>query len=93
MLRASRTRSLVKAISWRLLATVTTMGLVYLFTRELTLSLSIGGLEIMSKLLIYYLHERAWNLTSWGLLPEKEEKTVLKQQGRLTKEFRAKLGR
>jgi uncharacterized membrane protein len=59
-------RSIVKAISWRLVATATTVLLVWMFTGDLTLSFSVGALELISKLLLYYLHERAWILIRWG---------------------------
>jgi len=61
-----RKRSLMKSISFRVLATITTMILVFLFTRELTITLGIGFLDIISKLILYYVHERVWNLIKWG---------------------------
>jgi adenylylsulfate kinase len=60
-----RSRSLVKAISWRIVATVTTTTMVYLFTKNLTLSASIGALEQV-KIIVYYLHERLWNMLNFG---------------------------
>jgi uncharacterized membrane protein len=62
----NHSRSLAKAISWRFFATITTMVLVYIFTRQLVLSLSIGIFDIVSKLILYYLHERIWNRIYWG---------------------------
>jgi uncharacterized membrane protein len=59
-------RTLIKTISWRALATCTTIALVYGFTRELTLAAGIGGLELILKLALYYAHERVWNTLSWG---------------------------
>ena len=56
----SKTRSLLKSVSWRVIATCTTMLLVYLFTKRLTLSLGIGAMEVMVKMIIYFLHERLW---------------------------------
>jgi uncharacterized membrane protein len=63
---SSRKRSVAKSITWRVLATLTTTTLVYIFTGEVGLSLSIGVLEATFKMLIYYLHERAWNKIKWG---------------------------
>ncbi len=59
-------RSLIKTISWRLIATLTTMTIVYLFTGELKLAAEIGLVEVIAKLLFYYGHERFWNWVSWG---------------------------
>ena len=62
----SRARSATKALSWRLVATATTVGLVFLFTREVQLALAVGGVELVVKVLVFYLHERAWNTVPWG---------------------------
>ena len=62
----SRARSAAKALSWRLVATATTVGLVFLFTQEVRLALAVGGVELVVKILVFYLHERAWNSVPWG---------------------------
>ena len=54
-------RSAVKGITWRVVATLTTIGLVFVFTGKLTIAVSVGALEVIAKLLFYYLHERIWN--------------------------------
>ncbi|MCP4712065.1 MAG: DUF2061 domain-containing protein [Planctomycetes bacterium] len=59
-------RSIVKGIVWRLLASLATVIIVYAFTRELTIAIEVGGVEILAKLLLYYGHERLWNLIKWG---------------------------
>ncbi len=56
----TKTRTILKTVTWRVLATCTTMLLVYLFTKRLTLSLGIGAVEVTIKMLIYFLHERLW---------------------------------
>ncbi len=56
----SKTRTILKTVTWRVLATCTTMLVVYLFTKRLTLSLGIGVVEVTIKMLIYFLHERLW---------------------------------
>ena len=61
-----RKRSFVKTISWRVIATSITMSLVFLLTGELTLATSVGALDVISKLIFYYGHERLWNLIKWG---------------------------
>jgi uncharacterized membrane protein len=61
-------RSLVKTITWRCIATGTTMALVYLFTKEVTTTALLGSLEATSKMIFYYFHERAWNRINWGRL-------------------------
>ncbi|MBU2542660.1 DUF2061 domain-containing protein [Patescibacteria group bacterium] len=65
-MREKHKRSLAKATTWRIIASVTTMSLVYLFTGELELTATVGVFDITLKMLFYYLHERAWNKTLWG---------------------------
>ena len=59
-------RSVAKAVSWRIVATLTTVLLVYVFTRNLVVSGGVGLTELLSKLLIYYVHERVWNAIGFG---------------------------
>ena len=61
----SHTRSIVKAASWRIFASSATFAIVYCFTGELMLSAGIGIVEVVSKLLLYYFHERLWNLSKF----------------------------
>lgn len=67
-MREYHKRSLLKAICWRVLATTSTMAIVYLFTGEAMLSVGIGAVEVVVKLLLYYGHERVWNWITWGKL-------------------------
>jgi len=59
-------RSVAKTISWRIVATSTTVLLVFLFTRNLIISAGVGFLELLSKTAIYYIHERIWNMSNFG---------------------------
>ena len=62
----TRKRSITKAISWRIIATLTTVVIVFIFTGEILLSLGIGFFEIISKMIFYYFHERTWDGIRWG---------------------------
>ena len=64
-------RSLVKAISWRLVATVTTIFLVFVFSKDLALGTMVGITELVVKTILYYLHERMWNLSDFGRIKKK----------------------
>jgi uncharacterized membrane protein len=59
-------RSVVKAISWRATGTVDTIVISFLITGHLRWALSIGFVELFTKVTLYYLHERAWNRISFG---------------------------
>ncbi len=62
----SRYRSVLKTLSWRMVATTTTFLLVFIFTGKLALSAGVGAAEIIIKLIFYYLHERLWLLIPLG---------------------------
>jgi adenylylsulfate kinase len=70
--KEKRTRSIIKAVSWRIFASVITMMLIYAFTGKAALSLGIGAFEITSKLIMYYAHERVWDNIGWGKKAYKE---------------------
>jgi uncharacterized membrane protein len=59
-------RSLVKTLSWRIVGTLDTVLISWLLTGTLILALSIGGIELVSKMILYFFHERAWNTIKWG---------------------------
>ncbi|MFQ5836015.1 MAG: DUF2061 domain-containing protein [bacterium] len=62
----NRVRSILKSVSFRLIATLTTIVLVFIFTREIGVSLQIGAVEFFAKIVLYYLHERLWNMFRFG---------------------------
>ena len=66
MHKESHIRSIIKAVTWRALATLTTMTLVYIFIGDVTIALSVGGIEVFLKMLIYFGHERVWDKIRWG---------------------------
>jgi adenylylsulfate kinase len=66
MIVETKYRSLTKAITWRIIATLTTIVLVYIFFGRLELAAALGGLEVLLKLLFNFLHERAWLFIKFG---------------------------
>ena len=63
---ASKRRSLVKTITWRVIATTDTFILAWLFTSDEVIAASIAGFEVVTKLVLYYVHERGWSSFEWG---------------------------
>lgn len=59
-------RSVVKTVSWRTIGTIDTIIISYLITGKIAFALSIGGIELFTKMLLYFLHERTWNKISFG---------------------------
>ena len=65
-MKEKRIRSVTKSISWRVLASLATILLVFIFTRNWIISIEVGSLEVAVKIVLYYLHERVWNIMEWG---------------------------
>jgi len=53
-------RHILKTISWRILGTLDTIIISWIITGSVEWGLAIGGIEVITKMLLYYLHERAW---------------------------------
>ena len=62
----SSTRSLAKAVSWRVTGTIDTFIISWIITGEPLIASGIAFTEIMTKILLFWLHERVWNKISWG---------------------------
>lgn len=59
-------RSVIKTISWRVIGTLDTIVISWFITGTLTLAFSIGAIELITKMLLYFFHERLWNIITWG---------------------------
>ena len=59
-------RSFLKSVSWRIIGTLDTIIISYVITGEISFALSIGGIELVTKMILYVVHERLWNKLNWG---------------------------
>ena len=66
--RESHIRSLLKALSWRVVATTTTAIIAWFITGDIATAIAIGGIEFFAKFFIYYAHERAWQMIPRGTI-------------------------
>jgi len=66
--RESHFRSLLKAFSWRVVATTTTAIIAWFITGDVAAAIAIGSIEFVAKFFIYYFHERAWQLVPRGTI-------------------------
>lgn len=66
-------RSLVKAISWRVTGTCDTILIAWLITGQVKAALGIGFVELFTKILLYYVHERIWNRLDFGRVKAKDD--------------------
>jgi uncharacterized membrane protein len=53
-------KSIMKSVSWRIVGTLDTMAISYIITGRVTIALSIGSVEVLTKTVLYYFHERLW---------------------------------
>jgi uncharacterized membrane protein len=65
--REAQSRSLAKATSWRILGSLDTFLLSWLFTSDVKAAGAIATAEVLTKMVLYYVHERAWSRIGWGL--------------------------
>lgn len=81
-------RHIAKSITWRIIATATTISVAWFMTREITVSLKIGLVEVFLKTLIYFIHERIWYKSDFGIKGKrsdsKESESLIYPSGDLT---------
>lgn len=68
-------RSVIKSLSYRLFASLDTALLSFLVTGKVVGAFTLSGFELISKLILYYFHERLWSKIKWGRIYE-EDSTV-----------------
>lgn len=65
-MKDSNSRSLLKGFSWRTIGTIDTFVVALYYFGDISLAAPIAATEVLTKILLYYLHERLWNVISWG---------------------------
>ena len=66
MYKETNLRSIVKGVSWRVVATTTTIIIVYFFFGRLDLAIAAGLIETVLKVALYWGHEKIWQRIHWG---------------------------
>jgi len=59
-------RSILKTISWRVIGTIDTVLISWVLTGQIETALAIGSVELVTKMILYFAHERVWNLIPFG---------------------------
>ncbi len=67
-------RSTTKTATWRTIASLDTMFLAWFFTGNIATAVSIGGLEVFTKLILYFFHERVWSKLPFGIVHDADER-------------------
>ena len=71
--KINRRRHIAKTITWRIIGTLDTMVLGWLVSGDPVVGLKVGGLELITKMILYYLHERAWYSSNWGVVKTQKD--------------------
>lgn len=74
--KVSRKRHVLKTITWRVVGTIDTIILGWVISGDPTIGLSVGGAELLTKMGLYYLHERVWYKVDFGVDRKKDEKRL-----------------
>jgi uncharacterized membrane protein len=69
----SRKRHVLKTITWRIIGTIDTMLIAWIISGDPMIGISIGGVELFTKMILYYIHERAWYKSNFGV--DKKDKS------------------
>tara|TARA_R100000655_G_scaffold42951_2_gene79014 strand:+ start:377 stop:601 length:225 start_codon:yes stop_codon:yes gene_type:complete len=65
--QVSKKRHIAKTLTWRIIGTLDTMALGWLISGDPMIGLKVGGLELFTKMILYYFHERAWYKSKFGI--------------------------
>lgn len=69
----SKKRSCLKSVTWRILATLTTVSISYFYLNDMSVAAKIGVLDSSIKFAIHYAHERAYSKLKWGYIEKEVE--------------------
>jgi len=72
----SKKRHILKTITWRVVGTIDTIAISWIISGDPLIGLSIGGVEVVTKMFLYYFHERAWyKWSSFGVNRRSKKKS------------------
>ncbi len=69
----SKKRHIAKTVTWRVVGTIDTMILAWFISGDPMIGLQVGGAEVVTKMILYYFHERAWYKIDFGLEKRRKE--------------------
>lgn len=72
--KIDRKRHILKTLTWRLVGTIDTILLSWFISGDPLVGFSIGGAELITKMILYYFHERVWYRSNCGVNKKKNEK-------------------
>jgi len=72
MKKVSLKRHIYKTLTWRIVGTLDTILIGWFISGDFKIGLSIGGIEVFTKMILYFLHERVWYMSKFGLKVKKD---------------------
>jgi adenylylsulfate kinase len=84
-------RHIYKTISWRIIATLTTVIIAWLITGNINVGLGVGFFEFFAKMILYYLHERYWYNNIRFIKKNKSPKNIFKQKTTIDRKYKESL--
>lgn len=73
-------RHFAKTLTWRVIGTLDTMILGWIITGNPITGMKIGGLEVVTKMVLYFFHERFWYKINFGLPQRENEAKIIKEE-------------
>jgi uncharacterized membrane protein len=70
----TKKRHIAKTITWRIIGTIDTIILGWIISGDPTIGLTVGGVELITKMILYYFHERVWYSFNYGLNKDNSNK-------------------
>lgn len=71
----SRKRHILKTITWRIVGTIDTMTIAWIISGDPLIGLQIGAVEVVTKMILYYIHERTWYKIDFGLNKRRKKRS------------------
>jgi uncharacterized membrane protein len=71
-MKESKRRSLIKGLTYRILATLATFSIAFGFTGDVGASIQIGAADFIIKMTIFFINDRIWNTVTWGFVTAKK---------------------
>jgi len=69
----NKRRHIAKTITWRIIASTDTLIIAWFLTGSWKIGGGIAIIEVITKMILYYLHERAWYASNWGVVKPKKD--------------------
>ena len=73
----SRKRHILKTVTWRIVGTIDTIIIGWIVSNDVTIGLGVGSIELFTKMILYYLHERVWYKTKFGLIKKDKNENII----------------